>query len=188
MSGSPVDYSLRWCGVARGRAGPPSAAYGHQQVSPKQSGPRPIEFPTWGVNNVMSTTPAGSNPGVDHSWQLVERLEHRVGLDGHLGLGLERRGLAEDAADPELPGAPDVGAQTIADHERFGRAHVRELQRPVEHRAVRLAPADVVGARDRVDRVGEPEPPPVLTHLVVAAPERVRDQNDGEAPLLAPAE
>src|SRR2546423_10311716 len=114
MSGSPVDYSLRWCGVAR-EVRPPSAAYGHQQVSPKQSGPRPIEFPTRGVNNVMSTTPTGSNPGLDHSWQLVERLERRVGLDGHLRLALERGGPPEDAADPELTRAPDVGAPAIPD-------------------------------------------------------------------------
>src|SRR5205807_7470846 len=91
-------------------------------------------------------------------------------------------------ADPELAGAPDVRAHPVADHERLLGAHPRKLEGAVEHRAVRLAPADAVRARDAVDRIGEAEAPPVLADPVVAAPQGVRHEDHGEPLRLAPPE
>src|SRR5207247_8636112 len=51
-----------------------------------------------------------------------------------------------------------------------------------------LLPAEGVRAHDAVDRIRDPEPPPVLPRLVVAARERVGDEHDLEALRLAPAE
>src|SRR5438270_8930343 len=116
----------------------------------------------------------------------MKGLQDRVGLDVDGRLRLQAGRLAEEPADPELPGAPDVSAEPVADHERLVGADPRELERAIEHRAMRLAPADAVRARDAVDGVCETEAPPVLADLVIAAPQRVRHEDHGEPLRLAP--
>ena len=79
------------------------------------------------------------------------------------------------------------GVETVAHHHRLLGPGARQIERVLEDRGMRLAPADAVRARDGVDRVREAEAPPVLPDLGVPARQRVRDQRDTEPVRLAPA-
>lgn len=127
-------------------------------------------------------------PRPDCVGELEEAANRSVRRRVDRGLRGRTDGLAEHRPEADLLRTPYVGAKAITHHERFVRSDAGDLEGTLEHRRVRLAPADAVRARDAVDHIAEPEAPPVLTDLVVAAPEGVGHEHDLQSVALAPPE
>src|SRR2546423_2413447 len=128
------------------------------------------------------------HPALEHGRELGEIVDRRIRLDVHRLLRRSGKWPAPDRAHTQALGAPYVLHHPVSHHDRVARRNSGKLERTLKDRLVWLLPPHTVRAGHYVDRVGQPEALPVGPNLVVAARERVRDEANDQATVLAPAQ
>src|SRR6266568_5576097 len=157
-------------------------AYGQTQVSREDRKRARGEFPTCWVKNPFLSSPAAQDkpralhPALEKGRQLTEIVDRGVGFDFDRLLRRAGQRAAPDRAHAEPLSAPYVLHHPVSHHHRIRGRDTGELERAPKDRLMWLLPPHAVRTDHMVDGVVQSEAAQVLPHLVVATPERVRDE------------